>query len=144
MAARAVIFGCRGADLAAEERRFFAAADPWGFILFARNVETPDQLRRLTADLREAVGRDAPVLIDQEGGRVARLAAGAPLLWARQGRRWGHPIRTVRRFGQPRRPALSMGSERETQQMFTRDQSDASWCAPWYQRPSSQAETYWF
>ena len=55
------------------ERRFFAEAEPWGFILFARNVEEPAQLRRLTAELRDAVGRDAPVLIDQEGGRVARL-----------------------------------------------------------------------
>ncbi|MDG4649773.1 glycoside hydrolase family 3 N-terminal domain-containing protein [Roseibacterium sp. SDUM158017] len=52
---------------------FFAAAQPWGFILFARNVESPEQLGRLTRDLRDAVGRDAPVLIDQEGGRVQRL-----------------------------------------------------------------------
>ena len=71
--ARAVIFGCAGPTLAAGERRFLAAADPWGFILFARNVEGPAQLGRLTAALREAVGRDAPVMIDQEGGRVARL-----------------------------------------------------------------------
>jgi beta-N-acetylhexosaminidase len=75
MAARAVIFGCTGPALTPEERRFFAAADPWGFILFARNVESPGQIARLTASLREAVGRDAPVLIDQEGGRVARLRA---------------------------------------------------------------------
>jgi beta-N-acetylhexosaminidase len=73
MAARAVIFGCQGTTLSAAERSFFLSADPWGFILFARNVETPDQLRRLTADLRETVGRAAPILIDQEGGRVARL-----------------------------------------------------------------------
>jgi beta-N-acetylhexosaminidase len=71
--ARAVIFGCEGVELGSDERRFFAAAEPWGFILFARNVEGPAQLRRLTASLREAVGRDAPILIDQEGGRVARL-----------------------------------------------------------------------
>jgi len=71
--ARAAIFGTGGPVLEAAERAFFAEADPWGFILFARNVETPDQLRRLTGDLRSAVGRDAPVLIDQEGGRVARL-----------------------------------------------------------------------
>ena len=73
MAARAVIFGCRGPELAPDERRFFAEAAPWGFILFARNVESPSQLRHLTAGLRDSVGRDAPVLIDQEGGRVARL-----------------------------------------------------------------------
>src|SRR5690554_5000184 len=73
MAPAAVIFGCQGPDLGPNERRFFAEASPWGFILFGRNIETPAQVRRLTAELREAVGRDAPVLIDQEGGRVARL-----------------------------------------------------------------------
>lgn len=59
--------------VSAEERRFFAEADPFGFILFARNIESPDQVRGLTAALRDAVGRDAPILIDQEGGRVRRL-----------------------------------------------------------------------
>ena len=73
MAPRAVILGCQGPDLGAAERRFFASAAPWGFILFARNIEGPGQLRRLTGDLRDAVGRDGPVLIDQEGGRVARM-----------------------------------------------------------------------
>jgi beta-N-acetylhexosaminidase len=70
----AAILGCRGPALDAEERAFFRDVDPWGFILFARNVETPDQVRRLTDALRETVGRpDTPILIDQEGGRVARL-----------------------------------------------------------------------
>lgn len=69
------IFGCEGLTVLQTERAFFADADPWGFILFARNVDDPDQLRRLTGDLREAVGRDAPVLIDQEGGRVQRMRA---------------------------------------------------------------------
>ena len=73
MAARAVIFGCGGTELAAQEHRFFAESKPWGFILFGRNIAEPAQVRRLTADLRASVGRDAPVLIDQEGGRVARL-----------------------------------------------------------------------
>ena len=82
MGARAVIFGCAGPTLAPAERAFFRASEPWGFILFARNVETPAQLRRLTADLRESVGRDAPVLIDQEGGRVARLRAPLWRDWA--------------------------------------------------------------
>ena len=68
------IFGCAGAALAAEERDFFRDIQPWGFILFGRNVADPDQIRRLVADLRETVGdSSAPVLIDQEGGRVARL-----------------------------------------------------------------------
>ncbi len=71
---RAVIFGCAGPDLSADERSFFRDADPLGFILFARNVDTPDRTRRLVDDLRASVARaDAPVLIDQEGGRVARL-----------------------------------------------------------------------
>jgi beta-N-acetylhexosaminidase len=69
-----VIFGCEGVALSADERAFFRDGDPLGFILFARNCETPEQIARLVADLRASVGRgDAPVLIDQEGGRVARL-----------------------------------------------------------------------
>ncbi len=71
---KAAIFGCAGTVLSAEERAFFRDADPLGFILFARNIESPDQARRLTEDLRSCVARaEAPVLIDQEGGRVARL-----------------------------------------------------------------------
>ncbi|HVO02678.1 MAG TPA: beta-N-acetylhexosaminidase [Candidatus Cybelea sp.] len=70
----AAIFGCAGTALGDEERAFFREVDPLGFILFARNVTDPEQLRRLTGDLRASVGReDAPILIDQEGGRVARL-----------------------------------------------------------------------
>jgi beta-N-acetylhexosaminidase len=71
---RAVIFGCEGHRLGAWERAFFARTQPLGFILFARNCDDPDQLRALIAGLRDSVGRpDAPVLIDQEGGRVQRL-----------------------------------------------------------------------
>jgi beta-N-acetylhexosaminidase len=71
---RAAILGCAGPDLSADERAFFRDADPLGFILFARNIDTPERARRLTDDLRSCVARgDAPVLIDQEGGRVARL-----------------------------------------------------------------------
>ena len=70
----AVIFGCAGETLENRERRFFPRANPLGFILFARNCGSPDQIRALTGDLRDAVGRaDAPILIDQEGGKVARL-----------------------------------------------------------------------
>lgn len=70
----ACILGCSGPVLTPEERDFFAEVRPWGFILFRRNVESPEQVRDLTAALREAVGRpDAPILIDQEGGRVQRL-----------------------------------------------------------------------
>ena len=69
----AAIFGCTGTALSDDERAFFRDVDPWGFILFARNIDTPVQVRRLTRALRDSVGRDAPILIDQEGGRVARL-----------------------------------------------------------------------
>jgi beta-N-acetylhexosaminidase len=70
----AIFFGCAGERLSAEERAFFADADPLGFVLFRRNCAAPDQLRALVAEMRACVGRDdAPVLIDQEGGRVARL-----------------------------------------------------------------------
>jgi beta-N-acetylhexosaminidase len=71
----AAIFGCDGLDLGRDEAAFFRDYDPFGFILFARNVESPSQLRRLTAELRAAVGREAPVFVDQEGGRVQRLRA---------------------------------------------------------------------
>lgn len=69
----AAIFGLSGPRLTAGERAFLADAAPWGLILFARNIAEPDDLRRLVAEARAAVGRECPVLIDQEGGRVARL-----------------------------------------------------------------------
>ncbi|PQZ83306.1 MULTISPECIES: beta-N-acetylhexosaminidase [unclassified Brevundimonas] len=68
------IYGCSGHKLTAEERAFFAETKPWGFILFRRNVDSPAQVKALVEELRDSVGRaDAPVLIDQEGGRVQRL-----------------------------------------------------------------------
>ena len=71
-----VIFGLSGTVLSADERDFFKAVNPAGFILFARNVDNPAQLRALTDDLRAISGRDrVPILIDQEGGRIARLRA---------------------------------------------------------------------
>ncbi|MEQ8664303.1 MAG: beta-N-acetylhexosaminidase [Rhodospirillales bacterium] len=70
----AAIFGCAGPELTADERAFYRASSPLGFILFARNVQEPDQVRALVSEMRGCVGRDdAPVLIDQEGGRVQRL-----------------------------------------------------------------------
>ena len=70
----AAIYGCSGHKLTAEERAFFAETKPWCFILFRRNVDSPAQVKALVAELRDSVGRaDAPVLIDQEGGRVQRL-----------------------------------------------------------------------
>ena len=70
----AILFGCAGERLSAAELSFFAKADPLGLILFRRNCVAPEQVRALVAEFRACVGReDAPVLIDQEGGRVARL-----------------------------------------------------------------------
>lgn len=74
MTSRAFIAGCSGLDLTPDEIAFFRDARPWGFILFKRNIGTPEQVRRLCDALRATVGRDdAPILIDQEGGRVQRM-----------------------------------------------------------------------
>jgi len=70
---RAFICGCGGPELTDEEIGFLKEAAPWGLILFSRNIETPDQVRALIADFRAAVGWQAPVMVDQEGGRVQRL-----------------------------------------------------------------------
>ncbi|MFN3723074.1 MAG: glycoside hydrolase family 3 N-terminal domain-containing protein [Paracoccaceae bacterium] len=94
----AAIFGCAGLELSAGEVAFFREADPFGFILFGRNVDSPAQVRALTHALRDAVGRDAPVLIDQEGGRVQRLRAPH---W----REWSPPMDTV---AQARDPVRAM------------------------------------
>jgi beta-N-acetylhexosaminidase len=72
-----VIFGCSGKVLEEAEKDFFRDVQPWGFILFGRNIGSREQVRALVASLRETVG-GAPVLIDQEGGRVARLR---PPVW---------------------------------------------------------------
>lgn len=88
----AAILGCLGPELLPDEAAFFRACDPFGFILFARNIHSPDQTRRLTADLRAAVGRDAPVFVDQEGGRVQRLRSPH---W----REWSPPLDLVQAAG---------------------------------------------
>jgi beta-N-acetylhexosaminidase len=76
---QAAIYGPESRELTRDERRFFKDADPAGFILFRRNCETPEQLQRLTDSLRDLTGRaDLPILIDQEGGRVARMR---PPVW---------------------------------------------------------------
>ena len=76
---QAAIYGLAGAEISADERRFFLEADPAGYILFKRNCCDSEQLRRLTDDLRALHGRaDLPILTDQEGGRVARMR---PPVW---------------------------------------------------------------
>lgn len=83
---RAFITGLAGTELTDQERAFLREAQPWGFILFSRNVSGPGQLRRLVEDVRATLGRAAPALIDQEGGgcsglvrRTGRLIRQAPL-----------------------------------------------------------------
>ncbi len=69
-----LILGCAGKSLTREEKTFYRGESPWGFILFARNIAEPEQIRDLVAEMRDCVGRPgAPVFIDQEGGRVQRL-----------------------------------------------------------------------
>ncbi|MEL7150962.1 MAG: glycoside hydrolase family 3 N-terminal domain-containing protein [Pseudomonadota bacterium] len=91
MTAGAYILAPAGPTLLPDEAAFFREANPWGFIVFQRNCETPDQLRRLTSELRESVGREAPILIDQEGGRVQRMRAPH---W----RQWLPPLDQVEAF----------------------------------------------
>lgn len=69
-----LILGCAGTSLTREEKSFYRSECPWGFILFARNISEPEQIRDLVAEMRDCIGRpEAPVFIDQEGGRVQRL-----------------------------------------------------------------------
>jgi beta-N-acetylhexosaminidase len=88
----ATILDAEGLRLSAEEKAFFRDANPFGFILFARNIKSADQTRALCEDFREAVGRDCLITIDQEGGRVQRLRA--PLA-----RDWLPPLDHVERAG---------------------------------------------
>ena len=99
----AAIFGCEGLVLGAAERDFFRDYNPFGFIIFARNVDNPDQLRALTSDLRASVGRDAPILIDQEGGRVQRMRAPH---W----REWLPPLDTAAQAGAGAARAMALRS----------------------------------
>ncbi|MFW2543987.1 glycoside hydrolase family 3 N-terminal domain-containing protein [Primorskyibacter sp. 2E107] len=97
----AAILGCAGERLSAAERRLFAETQPFGFILFTRNLTGVEQIRALTAELRDSVGRNAPIFIDQEGGRVQRLRA--PLV-----RDWLPPLDDVARFGADAEQAMRL------------------------------------
>lgn len=94
----ATILGCEGLALSKDERAFFSQAQPWGFILFARNIKDAAQVTALTAELRDAVGYNAPILIDQEGGRVQRMRGP---IW----REWKPPLDQMAQAG-PRAMAL--------------------------------------
>ena len=89
---RACILGCSGVRLTAPERKFFCSSPPLGFILFARNISSATQVLALCSDLRDCVGWNAPILIDQEGGRVQRL-------WPPLGRAFLPPLEQCQRAG---------------------------------------------
>ncbi|GGE45333.1 beta-hexosaminidase [Agaricicola taiwanensis] len=96
MSIGAFICGCAESSFSSDERAFLKDANPWGLILFARNISEPQQVRALCEDFRSIVGRaDAPVLIDQEGGRVRRLrpplVADHPPAWTYGSRYAGDP-----------------------------------------------------
>lgn len=93
------ILGLAGTNLSHDEASFFRETTPLGFILFSRNLESAEQIRRLTDDLRSVVGREAPILIDQEGGRVQRLRP--PLA-----RDWLPPLDFAARAGKAAERAL--------------------------------------
>jgi beta-N-acetylhexosaminidase len=88
----ACILGADGLRLSAGEKALYRDVNPFGFILFARNIDTADQVRALCDEFRDAVGHDAPITLDQEGGRVQRIRA--PL-----GREWLAPLDHVTRAG---------------------------------------------
>ncbi|MEW9918698.1 beta-N-acetylhexosaminidase [Marimonas sp. MJW-29] len=95
----ATIIDADGLRLTPEEKKLFREADPFGFILFARNIDTPEQVHALCSEMRDAVGREAVITIDQEGGRVQRLRAPH---W----REWLPPLDLVARAGKEASRAL--------------------------------------
>ncbi len=107
---KSFISGCAGLELTPAERELFKHHQPWGLILFQRNCASTNQLKALTDDFRKTIGRkDAPVLIDQEGGRVQRMGPNANPEWrkypsaSRFGERYQkcpvHALRTARSVG---------------------------------------------
>lgn len=111
MTIRAFIVGCAGTELSADEASFLRRAEPWGVILFRRNVDSPEQVRALTAAIREALGRaEAPILVDQEGGRVQRMG---PPKWP------AYPSGRV--YGGMRDPALRRGVVRLGARLMAHD-----------------------
>ena len=117
----ACILDAEGLRLTREERRLFADADPFGFILFARNVDSPDQLRALCAEMRDSVGREAPILVDQEGGRVQRLR---PPHW----RDWPAPLAHAAAAGADAAEAMRLRSRIIASEL--RDAGIDANCAP--------------
>ena len=108
MTTRAFIAGCSGPSLTPIEAAFYREAMPWGFILFRRNIDNPAQVTSLCADLRESVGWDAPILIDQEGGRVQRMG---PPHWPKYpaARAYGAVFKSTIRWCSGKSPGLAPG-----------------------------------
>lgn len=129
----AAIFGCEGPSLTASERDFFRDYDPFGFIIFARNVVTPVQLRKLTSDLCDAVGRQAPILIDQEGGRVQRLRAPH---W----REWTPPLEAIAAAGDDAADMMALRSSLIAAELL--DLGIDANCAPLADIASSQTHPF--
>jgi beta-N-acetylhexosaminidase len=117
----ATILDAEGLVLSAEEKAFFRQADPFGFILFARNIDSADQTRALCAELREAVGRNCLITIDQEGGRVQRLRS--PLA-----RDWMSPLDHVTQAGAQAERAMYLRYRLIAQELL--DLGIDSNCAP--------------
>lgn len=117
----ACILDAEGLRLTSEERKFFARADPFGFILFARNIDNPEQVRALCADMRDAVGRNALITIDQEGGRVQRLR---PPHW----REWPSPMQHAATAGDNAESVIHLRYRIIAQELF--DLGIDSNCAP--------------
>jgi beta-N-acetylhexosaminidase len=116
MSTRAFITGVSGPALSPAEREFLRAQLPWGFILFKRNIETPLQIDTLVRELRDSIGQpEAPVLIDQEGGRVQRLG---PPHWP------VYPSGTVFGVLYDRDPALGLSAARLSARLIAADLAD--------------------
>jgi beta-N-acetylhexosaminidase len=131
---RAFITDAAGLTLSSDERAFFRDADPWGFIVFKRNVETREQLAALVAGMREAVGRDAPVLIDQEGGRVQRMQ---PPHWPR------YPTGAAYAAIYDRNPAAGLAAARLGARLIAYDLAEVGIdvdCLPLADVPVSEAD----
>ncbi len=108
---RAFVCGCHGLTLTPAERDFFRAADPFGLILFKRNIETPAQVRALIAEFRASVGREAAVLVDQEGGRVQRLGPPHWRAYPAAARLGGLDVPRLSRAAIVRRAATLLGQD---------------------------------
>lgn len=134
MVARAFIAGCEGTTVSSDEAAFLRDADPWGIVLFGRNVETPGQVRALTSALRDALGREAPIFIDQEGGRVQRFR---PPHW--------HGFPAAARFGQlyARDPEMAFQAVLLSHHLMALELSEAGVdcaCAPVVDVPQADAD----